>query len=182
MADLRTSFVTLEDASSQAGLPIHKALEGDAIANKNAHGAFVAKKASDDTFKYLELTDQGALKVTIDEDYACLSADGTHAGDTSYQTLATITLQADYVYRDLELLVSCFRDSIFQIIQSDNSVETVLSSGIRAGAGLYNQMTRFECMEFTAGSTGAQLLLIKGKNTVVASTMDATMSIKEIVQ
>jgi len=179
MSDLRTVFVNLEDASTQAGLPLHKALEGDAILNKNAHGALVAKDSAEN-FKYLEVDDAGALKVSLGSAYACLSDSGTHAGDTSYQTLATIALTTDKVYKDVEALVSCFRDTVFQIIHNDNGVPTILADGIRAGAGAYNQMARFECMEFTAGATGTQELLIKGKNTVVASTMDATVSVKEM--
>lgn len=179
MADLRTVFVNLEDASSQAGLPLHKALEGDAILNKNAHGALVAKD-SEANFKYLEIDDAGALKVSLGSAYACLSDSGTHAGDTSYQTLVTIGLTIDKVYKDVEALVSCFRDAVFQIIHMNDGVPTILADGVRAGAGQYNQMLRFECMEFTAGASGTQDLVIKGKNTVVASTMDATLSVKEM--
>lgn len=61
--DLRPSFPPLEDFSTQAGLPLHKALEGDASANKNAHGAFVAKKDSDGTFVYM-LTDEDGRLIT----------------------------------------------------------------------------------------------------------------------
>lgn len=46
MADVRTSFVTLEDVTSGAGVPLHRALEGQAAAGKNAHGALTYKDAS----------------------------------------------------------------------------------------------------------------------------------------
>lgn len=185
MADLRTSFVTLEDASTQAGLPIHKALEGDAILNKNAHGALVAKDNSDN-FKYLEVDPAGALKVSMGADYACLSDDGEDAaGSATYVTIASITLTVDKVYKDLEALVSSFRDSVFQVLWIDNEgdpgeVSTTLVSGVRVGAGDYNEMVHFACMEFTAGSTGTQKLLIQGKNLNALSAMSATLSIKEM--
>jgi hypothetical protein len=60
-ADVRTSFPTLEDSSTQAGLPIHKALEGDSSTNKNAHGVFTAKKQSDGNFVYMLTDDDGRL-------------------------------------------------------------------------------------------------------------------------
>ena len=183
MSDVRTSFIILEDASTQAGLPLHKALEGEAIAAKNAHGALVAKDSLAN-FKYLEVDDAGALKVSLGADYAGLSDDVEDAaGSATYVDLATITLQNDYLYYDVEALVSSFRDSIFQIVQVDDvsgtPVETILASGIRVGAGAYNEMARFESMEFTAGSTGDCVLKIQGKNLNALSTLNATLSIKE---
>lgn len=58
---MRQSTPTLEDASTQAGLPLHKALEGDPTASKNAHGAFVAKKQTDSTFVYMLTDAEGRL-------------------------------------------------------------------------------------------------------------------------
>jgi len=178
MADLRTSFVILEDVDTQAGVPLTSALEGVVIAGHNAHGAFVAKDSAD-KFKYLEIDDAGALKVSFGADYACLSDDGENAGSTSYVDIITMALTASKTYYDLEALVSCFRDSIFQVIWDNNGAPTTLASGVRVGAGDYNEMVRFQCLEFVSGATGTQKLVIKGKNIQVASTMDATLSIKE---
>lgn len=178
MADLRTSFIVLEDSATQAGLPMHKALEGELVANKNGHAAFVAKDSAL-KFKYLEVDDAGALKVSTGADYACLSDEGTNAGSTSDVDLITLPLVAEKVYYDIEALLSCFRDSVFKIVWSNDGVETVLVPGVRVGAGDYNEMLRFQCMEFTAGATGVQSLIVRGKNLQVASTLDATISIKE---
>jgi len=181
MADLRTSFVTLEDYTTQAGLPLHKALEGDSITSKNAHGALVAKDASDN-FKYLEVDAAGNLLVAAATNYAGLSDDGEDAaGSATYVTIATITLTADKVYKDLEVLVSSFRDAVFQVIWNDDATPNTLVSGIRVGAGTFNEMASFQGLEITAGSTGTQTLIVQGKNLNALSAMSATVSIKEMV-
>jgi hypothetical protein len=182
MADLRTSFVTLEDPTTPfAGMPLHKALEGDPIASKNAHGALVAKfnDSGTDKFAYLEVDSAGNLLVATAANYAGLSNDGSVAGNASYTQVAIITLTADKVYKDLEVLCSCFRDCIFQVIWNDDTTPTTLVSGIRVGAGTFNEMASFQGLEFTAGVTGTQSLEVKAKCLNALSDMSATVSIKE---
>jgi hypothetical protein len=183
MADLRTCFVTLQDYTDQSGQPLTRALEGDAIASRNAHGALVAKynDAGTDKFRYLEVDASGNLLVAAATNYAGLTDDGSIAGNASFTQVVIITLTADKVYKDLEVLVSCFRDCIFQVIFNDDAVPTTLVSGIRVGAGTFNEMASFQGLEFTAGSTGVQTLEVKAKCLNALSDMAATVSIKEMV-
>lgn len=179
MADLRSVFVNLEDSSSKAGLPLHKALEGDAILNKNAHGALVAKDASSN-FAYLHVNAAGQLIVIAGEDFTPKSDYGTHAGDNStFQKIATITLTADKIYRSLEIVASSFRDTVFKITQNDNSVETDLFS-FRVGNSELSEEIKLDTFKLTAGSTGTQELILYGKNLNAASTMDGYLGTKEM--
>lgn len=180
MADVRSVFVNLEDSSSKAGLPLHKALEGEAIAAKNAQGALVAKDPSGN-FKYLETDANGNLTVIAGYDYAALSDHGTNAGNAAFQDIATITLTADKEYKSLEWLVSSFRDTVFQLVQIDDATETVLIDGIRVGNALLTNSGKLEGLEFTAGSTGTQELVLRGKNLNATSTMDGVITIKEMI-
>lgn len=180
MADLRTSFTVLEDSTTQAGVPLHKVVETDLAAGKNAIPALVAKNAAGE-LKYIKVNAQGELVVSLESgDYALLSDSGTHAGNAAYQDLVVIDLIASKTYRDLEVLVSCFRDAVFQVVHKDNATETVLVNGVRCGAGSLNEMAKFIALEFVAGATGTQSLVVRGKNLNALSTMDATASIKEI--
>jgi hypothetical protein len=184
MADLRTCFVTLQDYTDQSGQPLTRALENDPIASRTAHGALVAKynDSGTDKFRYLEVDSAGNLLVAAATNYAGLSDDGEDAaGSATYVTIATITLTADKVYKDLEVLVSSFRDAVFQVIWNDDATPNTLVSGIRVGAGTFNEMASFQGLEITAGSTGTQTLIVQGKNLNALSAMSATVSIKEMV-
>jgi len=61
--DPRPSFPSLEDAGTGAGMPLHRALEGETATGKNAQGAFSAKKQTDGTFVYM-LTDADGRLIT----------------------------------------------------------------------------------------------------------------------
>lgn len=181
MADVRTNFPVLEDASTQAGLPLHKVLEGDSSTGKNALASLVAADAAGN-LQYMRVNQNNELIVSTESSisYALLSDSGSNAGSLSYVDLVTIPLQNGLIYRELEALVSCFRDSVFQIVFVDNLVETLLVPGVRAGAGDYNGPLSFKTLEFTAGATGTQELIIRGKNINATSTLDAALTIKEI--
>jgi hypothetical protein len=180
MADVRSVFVNLEDSSSKAGLPLHKALEGEAITSKNAQGALVAKDPSGN-FKYLETDANGNLQAIVALDYVEKSASGTNAGNAAYQDIATITLAVDKVYKDFEWIVSCFRDSVFQLVQVDDVTETILVDGIRVGNSLLTSSGELAKLKFTAGPSGTQELVLRGKNLNATSTMDGTIAIKEML-
>lgn len=182
MADVRENFPVLEDISSGAGLPLHKCLEGDDIGG-NALTALVAKDGADDLKYLLVDTLTGALKVTQETgEYALLSDSGTNVGNTAYQVLATLTLQNDYVYKDIEIILSSFRDTVAQLVHVDNAVDAILIDGIRVGAGQYSLASQLKSLEFTAGATGAQTLELRAKNLNVTSTMDGVLTAKEVQQ
>lgn len=180
MADLRSVFVNLEDSSTKEGLPLHKALEGEAIASKNAQGALVAKDSSGN-FKYIEIDDAGNVKSSVVEDSAPLSAHGTHAGSGSFVTVATITLAVGKVYRGLDWLVSCFRDAIFQIDQVDDTTTTTVLESIRVGNAMPSNSGALANFKITAGASGTQSLILKAKNLNATSDVDGFIGVRQMV-
>jgi len=106
-----------------------------------------------------------------------LKVRGTIAGNASLTTVASLTLAVNEVYENLDFIVSCFRDCRFQVILSDNGSETIIADAL-AGPGAFSFHANFGEMELATGSTGAQLLLIKGINLNALSDMYAAMSIK----
>lgn len=181
MADLRVSFPILEDAGTQAGLPLHKVAAGDSSAARNAASVFPAVDAGG-LLRQLKVNAAGELLTSDAADVANLHDTGTHAGSTSDQTLVEITLQPSTVYRELKGLLSSFRDSLGRVDLVDDSggtpVTTNIHSGSRVGPGQYSASLDLD-VEFTTGAVGIPLLRLIAKNTIVASTMDATLSIKE---
>jgi len=181
MADPRTSFTILEDSSSQAGLPLHKALEGDAIASINAHGALVAKNGTN--FAYLKVDPStGALLVTDETAGVCLKAKGeTAAGSATLVVVtgATITLAVSMVYNKLGFLVSCRRDALFQIIWNNGGVETILGE-IVVGSGAYTVSSELHCLQFTSGAVGTQELKLKAMNFEALSSLRGSLTVEEV--
>lgn len=182
MSNVRASFCIVEDASSQAGLPLHKVLEGDAIAGKNALAALVAKDQNAN-FRYLLTDSAGKLLVNTEgDDVAELYADGEHAGSTSgYQTIASIALATSKDYKNLHAWASCFRDSVFQIVHDDNGTPTTLVTGVRVGSGAFTFAGIMKQLKFTSGATGTQSLILKAKNETVASSMSGVIGVDEVV-
>lgn len=183
MADPRTSFSVLEDSSTQAGLPLHKVLEGDAYAAKNALPALVAKSGANLT--YLSINPAtGALYVdTSGVTSICMKSPAGElaAGSATLVavTSAEISLTVDMVYEDIAFVVSSRRDSLFQIVHQDDATFTVLAE-IIVGSGAYTEIGQLHCLSITAGSTGVQKLLVKAKNFEALSSLRATITASEV--
>lgn len=184
MAEPRTSFIILEDSVSQAGLPLHKMLEGDAVAAKNGHPAFVAKVSGSNVSAYLKVNPStGALLVDNDAATTCLKAKGELvAGSATIVAVtgAEIVLTTDTDYQEIGFIVSCRRDSLFQIIQLDDVTETILGE-IIVGSGAYTISDQLHCLSFTTGSTGVQKLLIKAKNFEALSDLRASITVEQVL-
>lgn len=184
MADLQPTFNVLEDSATGGGLPLHKLLEGEAVASKNAHGAFVAKDGSGNA-KYLEVNAEGSLKVVVDPagDVACLSDEGGVTGTTSFQDVATITLTDGAYYSKLGVLGSCFKEAVIEAYWVDDvggtETETILAT-FRVGAGQFSFSEVFECVSFTAGTTAELRVRAKNAFTGKLSDIDCLVSIEEI--
>lgn len=184
MADPRTSFMTLEDSSTQAGLPLHKMLEGDAVAAKNALAGFIAKVAGANTAAYLKVDPStGALLVTDEGAHECQKAKGELAAGSATIALVTgavITLTPDAVYKQIGFIVSCRRDALFQIVWDDDGIETILGE-IIVGSGAYTVSDQLHCLSFTAGSTGTQELKIVAKNFEALSSLRASITASKVL-
>lgn len=179
MADVRESFPTLEDSGTGAGLPLHKVLEGDASAAKNASAGLVAKKG-DGTLRYLQVDDAGNLKVTTDGGGTQVKDRGTASGNTSLVTVAEITLTADANYVGLDWVCSCFRDALFEIVLIDDPsgtpTEEILAD-VLCGPGDFTDSGTLN-LRFTAGSTDP-VLRVRAKNFNTTSDFRASISTTE---
>lgn len=181
MADPRTSFTVLEDSSSQAGLPLHKVLEGDAYAAKNALPALVAKSGTNLTYLKVNPT-TGALLVDTGAATECLKAKGELAAGSSSLALvtgATIPLAVSTTFESVAFIVSCRRDALFQIIQVDDVTETILGE-IVVGSGQYTISDQLHCLSFTSGATGTQSLKVMAKNFEALSSLRASITVEEV--
>lgn len=181
MSDLRTSFPTLEDSSTQAGAPLHKVLEADASAAKNASAALIAKRQSDGTLRYLNMDDAGNLLVSQDGGGTYKKARGTTSGSLTNVTVAEISLTANAVYKGLSWVVSCFRDSIYEIAAindpSGTPTETILAD-ILVGSGDVTDSGALKEISFTAGAT-SPVLRLRAKNLTVVSDFRGTITTTE---
>lgn len=182
MADPRVSFPVLEDSATQAGLPIHKVLQGDAQSGKNAVPVLGFKDAAGN-LRYPKVDALDRVLVSANAgDTACLWARGELAAGNAAFTLvtgATLTLIADLTYEDVGVVVSCTRDAHFQIVQVDDATETILADVILEGGESTTSFV-FHCLSFTAGSTGTQTLKVMGKNFNALSALRATLVATEI--
>jgi hypothetical protein len=181
MTDLRTSFPILEDSGTQAGLPLHKVLEADALTAKNAHAAFVAKRQSDGSARYLNMDSAGNLLVTMDGGGTPKKARGSVVGSTSITTVCDIALSVGAVYKGLSWVVSCFRDAIYEIVAIDDPSGTpteVILADVLVGSGDITDSGELRNVTFTAGAT-APILRVRAKNTSVASDFRASVCTNE---
>lgn len=182
MADPRTSFMVLEDVSSQAGVPLHKAVEGDAAAGKNAHPVLAAKDPSGNLI-YLKTTAGGILQTTDAGTVICKKAKGELAAGSATLALVTgasIPLTVSKTYQAIGFIVSCRRDALFQIVQVDDATETILGEVV-VGSGAYTVSNTLHCLTFASGSTGTQALKIVAKNFEALSSLRASITCEEVV-
>lgn len=182
MANKRAAFAVLQDFSTSVGLALHKVLQGDAQASKNALAALSFKDGAGN-LRYPKVDAQDRVLVSSNAgDEACLSARGELVGGSLVSadvTGATITLVADLSYEEIGVVVSCTRDTLFQLVQLDDVTETILAD-IMLEAGESTFGIQLHCLAFTAGSTGTQTLRIVGINLDTASDMRATLTVSEI--
>lgn len=169
MAELTASFRTLEDISTAAGVPLHKAVEGDVAAGKNSHGVLPCKRTDTGVLRYIPLNPNDAIPVTFDTTgQASLHDEGGVTGSTSFQTLAELTLVNDAVYKEIGAFGSCSRETILELVQIDDSAGTPVETihwTFRASSSAPNEGKEWKNLSFTAGSVGICLLRLRAKLT-----------------
>lgn len=178
MADIRESFATLENVATQEGAVLGARTEGQAAAGIQGSIGFAFKDSSGNVVMP-QLSPAGEIYVSTEKPGDNLHARGENAGSATVVTIATITLTASKSYQGIEAIVSCFRDAIFQIIQINDAVETVLADAL-VGPGHYSQEIDLERIEFTAGATGTQELVVRANNINALSSMRASLATKEL--
>lgn len=179
MADPREVFWSLQDQDA-IGDAAHVRVEGDAAADQKGAIGF-AFKDSDSNVILPQLDAAGQIPVAINPGTALRSIGELVAGSLTLAavTNAEITLTIDKKYNNVAMVCACRRDSLVQLIQSDATVETVIGEVI-LGAGQYSFMFALPQDTITAGSTGAQKLLVKGMNFDKLSSLRATISCMEM--
>ena len=179
MDDLRESFPSLEDVSTEEGKALGARIEGDSPTSVNGSIGFSFKDSAGDLV-LPQLNASGQLPVSLDATGDNLHARGENlAGSGSLVTIATITLTASKTYQGIEVLVSCFRESIFYVIQNDNAALTTLMD-LPTGPGQFSMAANMEKIEFTAGAVGTQQLLVKAINNTALSALRVTIATKQI--
>lgn len=183
--DKPQAMPTLENPGDQAGVPLAKVLEGDLSTGKNASAALVAKDAAGN-LQYIKVNTNNEIIVDIDSaEVACLTETGKVAGsNVAEQAVMDIVLQNSLEYKELGWIVSNFRQTEYRIVWIDDEggggeAETELAT-ILVGPGGYTDSNELECLSFTTGAIGNQVLRVYGLNKDAASDLRATVSIKEV--
>ncbi len=114
---------------------------------------------------------------------ATLSDYGTNPGSAALVTLFDIPLLTSSNYKNLDWVVSCFRDVVFTFVHIDDvagpATENVLAV-IRAGSNQYNS-TGLKKTPFVTGGAGSQVLRVRAQNITSTSQFDACVSIQQFV-
>lgn len=177
MADVREVFPVLVNASDE-GVALSEAQAGQAAAGKVGSVGF-AYKDSGGNLVLPQLTADGKVPVSTEPPGVTKYNRGENAGSLTTVTIATVTLVASKKYKNIEFLGSCFRDTLFQVIQLDDAAETVLAEFL-VGPGQYTFGKELNMVEITAGATGTQSLLLKAINIQKASTIRGTIGCLEL--
>ena len=183
MADVRESFATLEDSGTGAGLPLHKVLEGDAAAAKNASAGLVAKDNSNNLI-YLRTDASGNLLTKPAAEYACLTDAAEATGSLTVVDVCTITATVNKVYR-VFASGSCYRHATFTVVAIADVGGSPVSTELgyfKCGPGEFTSELNLSCIEWTAGGTGVQNIVLRAKNDfLVASDFDGVLTAQELV-
>lgn len=184
MADVRSCFPILADDTSGAGECAISRVEGEVAAAKEGLIAFSFKDSSGNVV-LPQLTAAGALPVdTEGVNFVCLDGYGENASpvvDTPAD-LVTLSLTDATVYQNMWALVTNSRWTIYRVYWVDDvgGADTESDIGyIQVGPGQFTVCCEMPCKQFTSGTTAE--LRISGESKHTASTIRASLSVKEIV-
>lgn len=186
MADLREVFPILADSVTGAGEPAISRIEGEASAAIEGLIGFSFKDSSGNVI-LPQLTSEG--KVPVDTEGfggTCKSDYGTNAGSGTAVDIATLdetVISLSQVYDRFEVMGSCLRSTLWQVVHIDDAngtpAEAVLLA-FRTGPGQFSFCCKMECLELdTTGGTGDQNIVLRGQNLSGNSTMDGAIACRE---
>lgn len=179
MSHSRESFPTLEDQITLEGVAAHKSENGDASAGKV--GATVwAFKDSVGNLVHPQLNTEGAVVVSSEGAGIPKQATsgGEVAGSLTLTTICEVALTAAKTHGKISANGSCFKETIFYVIQQDDVANTILASFI-VGPGHYSFECNLGTTEIISGATGTQKLLLRAKNFIKASDFLGNISCLE---
>lgn len=180
---LRPSFPTLENTSTQGGVPLGARVEGNAAAAINGSIGFAFKDSSGNVI-LPQLDSEGRVRVTDQGASICIADSQSVAGNAANTDIVTLVLALEKTYKSLEWLVSCFRDCVFEIVAIDDvgvgDVETILGHVV-VGPGDFTDNGSMVCREFnTIGNTDVQNLVLRAFNENALSQMRGALSVLEL--
>jgi len=186
MADLREVFPILSDSATGAGEAAISRVEGEAAAGQEGLIGFSFKDASGNVV-LPSLTSEG--KILVDTEGfggVCKSDYGSNAGSLSVTTIATLdetVISVSKVYEKFEVLVSCMRDTLWEIVYIDDTNGTPVLTVIAAfltGPGQFTVIGKIDCLELdTTGGTDDQNIILRATNLDKASTTRGLLACKE---
>lgn len=164
MAHTRESFPVLEDALTKEGVALHKSQNGDASAGKVGATVWAFKDANGNLV-HPQLNSEGALVVSSEGAGIPKSAesDGEVAGALTLTDICEVSLNASKTYGSIHANGSCFKESLFYLVQVNDISEVIIGSFI-VGPGQYSFHLDLKKKEFSSGATGTQKLVLKAKN------------------
>ena len=187
MADLREVFPVLQDDATGAGEALISRTEGEVAAAKAGLIGFSFKDSSGNVVLPQLLADGSIAISTVQDD--CKHASGTNAGSTSPVDIATIDeteISSNEIYDKFKVVVSCFRESVFEIYHIEDvngtPVETRIGPRLRVGPGMYTVDVEMDCLELDlTGATGDQNIVLRGYNLNAGgvSTLDGFISCRQ---
>jgi hypothetical protein len=173
MAEIRSPFPTLVD-SNGVGQVLTAASAGQAAASIVEGSVGFAYKDASGNLVLPQLTSAGAVPIALTMNN--FSDAASAGGSTSaFVQVCAATLNASKTYAAVEATLTCYQDTLAQVIKSDNGVQTVLGY-IQLGPGQYSYKFDSKATQFSTGATGAQLLLISAKNLLVASDLHGSVA------
>lgn len=179
MSDVREVFPILELANG-TGQTASARTDGDAAAAQYGIIGFSFKDSSGNVV-LPQLSPNGELPTINGVPTICKSQYGELlAGSLTIVDLATITLTASTDYKKIEATGSCFRDTLFEIVQVDDATETQVDAFL-IGAGQYSFKLMLECSAFASGATGTQELILRATNINKASALRGRISVEEVI-
>lgn len=182
MAEVKENFPIVADFSSEEGQSLHSIQSGTAPSTRRGILGFAFRDSSGNVI-LPQLDSEGRVPVSFEGagvEYA--EAGELAAGSLTMVDItgASITLTTSKTYTTIKATVSCFRESVFQIIFDDNGTPTTLGK-FRVGPGQYTFTWDGGKRKFTSGATGTQTLKVQGQNLDKVSSMTADISCIELV-
>lgn len=173
MADPIPLFHILDDGNSSGAAP-NQIITGDAPGTKKGLLAFAFRDSAGNVV-LPQLTSDGKVPISPTSPGTCKRARGEDlaggVGSGNAVDVATLNLVTSKFYAQFSFRVSSRQDSLFQLIWNNNGVETVLTDAV-TGAGQYTvDSSENSCLEFQAGATGTQQLILRAYNFQKASAL-----------
>lgn len=179
MSDVREVFPGLVDDVTGAGVAAVARVQGDAPSGKTGSIGF-AFRDSAGNLVLPQLDSSGKLPISADAPGTCVTQRAIQLSTAmtvgTAGTALTLTLDPSSMYARVNLTASCFRNGLVQVVQKDDTTETILLDAV-IGSGAFTVNCFHECLEFATGATGAQELLVKYTPNDKASDFRTTVSL-----